>query len=88
MTAFSKIDVAAPKETRPTLHGYARLLGRVREQIAPSEKHFWNLSLKLTPRGYTTGPLRGGSAGKSIVFELKLDCFSHSKLGAHLLKST
>ncbi len=58
--------------TREALHSYAKVLGVIRAQLVPKQKHWWHISLLPEARGLTTGPLY--SHGQ--CFEITLDLFN------------
>jgi Family of unknown function (DUF5996) len=61
------------RATRDTVQAYAEVLSGVRKALAPREKHWWHISLRVAAAGLTTTPL---VAGGSVV-ELLLNLVSH-----------
>ncbi len=62
--------------TRDSLHAYSRIPGSLRAALTPPHPRWWHSSLRLVPRGLTTGELtRPGSAGPA--FEAVLDLERH-----------
>jgi hypothetical protein len=61
------------RPTRDTLHRYTKVMGYIRRQLSPPEKHWWHAALRLTTTGLTTTPIPAGSR----TFELLLDCTAH-----------
>jgi hypothetical protein len=59
--------------TRDTLHGYARVLGMIRGAQTPKQKHWWHISLRVTPGGITTTRIPNRETG----FELRLELSTH-----------
>lgn len=59
--------------TRDTIHLYAKVIGDVRRALAPRQKHWGHLSLRVTATGITTRPIAAGA----LIFELQLDFTSH-----------
>jgi hypothetical protein len=58
--------------TRDALHSYAKVLGVIRAQLVPKQKHWWHISLAPNARGLTTGPLYNDGH----CFEIILDLFA------------
>jgi hypothetical protein len=70
---FPLLALADWRATRDTLHGYARVLGTIRGALAPKQKHWWHISLRVTPNGITTTRIPNRETG----FELRLDLSTH-----------
>jgi hypothetical protein len=70
---FPPLPLAAWQPTRDTIQTYARLLGKIRQALAPAQKHWWHASLHVAARGLTTSPMP--AAG--LVVELLLDFTGH-----------
>ena len=49
-------------ETRDTVHMWTQIVGKIRLSHAPLLNHWWQVTLYVSPRGLTTGPVphRGG----------------------------
>jgi len=60
-------------DTRDTLHGYARLLGKIRAALTPRQKHWWHITLRTTALGLTTTPI----LISNFTFEMLLDLVKH-----------
>lgn len=59
--------------TRQTLHMWLQIVGKVRMLNATPINHWWHVSLAVTPRGLSTGPV----AGPSGVFDVEFDLVDH-----------
>jgi hypothetical protein len=70
---FPPLALADWRATRDTLHHYARVLGAIRAALTPKQKHWWHISLRVTPDGLTTTEI---PTGKNC-FELSLDLTAH-----------
>jgi hypothetical protein len=46
--------------SKQTLHRYAQMVGKVRMALTPSQNHWWHVTLYVTERGLTTGPMPYG----------------------------
>jgi hypothetical protein len=73
--AWPRLRVDDWTETRDTLHMWTQIVGKVRLSHAPLLNHWWQVTLYVSPRGLTTGPIphRGG------LFDLEFD-FVHHRL--------
>ena len=61
------------QETQATLHMWAQIVGKIANARTPLVNHFWNSTLRLTPRGLTTLPLGFGSD----IFTMEFDFIAH-----------
>ena len=59
--------------TKTTLHLYAQIVGKIALRASPLRNHWWNLTLRPTPRGLVTTRLRSGDTS----FEIALDFVDH-----------
>ena len=71
---FPPLNARSIAATRDALHAYARVLGGWSEHSRRRRKHWWNVSLRPSPCGLTTGVIYG-----AVDFELELD-FLHGQL--------
>ena len=60
--------------TKQTLHRYAQMLGKVRLELVPALNHWWHVTLYVTARGLSTGPMPTGD-GRDV--EIGLDLLDH-----------
>jgi hypothetical protein len=61
------------KDTYATLHRWTQIVGKVRLTAMPWINHSWHVTLYVTARGLTTGPLPAGSR----TFQLDFDFLDH-----------
>ena len=74
--AFPVLDANAIGPTLNAVHAYAQVLGDWLGSSLPRRKHWWQLTVKPSVRGVTTGLVQAG-----IDFELKLDLVQDRLLG-------
>lgn len=57
-------------DTRSTVHLWTQMLGKVTLALRPFRNHWWNVALRLTPSGLTTGtlPFRDGAFSIDLDF--------------------
>lgn len=55
--------------TAETLHMWTQIVGKVRLALTPWINHSWHVTLYLTPRGLTTGPIPHGVDVFSVAFD-------------------
>ena len=60
--------------TRETLHRYAQMVGKLRMQLVPFRNHWWHVTLYVSARGLTTGPMPVGD----VLAEVELDFMDHA----------
>ena len=70
---FPSLDAAALVETREACHAYASVLGDWMTSCRTRRKHWWQLSLRPSLRGLTTGVIHADGSH----FELELDLASN-----------
>jgi hypothetical protein len=59
--------------TKQTLHRYAQIVGKVRMALVPPRNHWWHVTLYVSARGLTTGPMPAGDR----TAEIELDFVDH-----------
>ena len=57
------------RDTCATLHLWSQIVGKVRLVQSPWTNHSWHVTLYVTPRGLTTGPIPHGRRAFSIAFD-------------------
>ena len=58
------------EDTKETLHRYCQIVGKVRMELSAFRNHWWHVTLYVTPRGLTTGPIPYSKATFEISFNL------------------
>jgi hypothetical protein len=61
------------QDTLDTLHLWAQVIGKIKLRRAPIANHWWNATLLLTSRGFTTGSI----PARSRAFDLEMDFIDH-----------
>src|SRR5437762_13416162 len=61
------------EDTFATLHMWSQIVGKTRLALAPMTNHWWNVTLYVSARGLTTGPMPCGER----TFEIELDFLDH-----------
>jgi hypothetical protein len=56
--------------TKQTLHRYTQIVGKVRMALVPFRNHWWHVTLYVTARGLSTGPMPYGDLDVEIAFDL------------------
>ena len=59
--------------TKQTLHRFAQIVGKVRMSLVPFRNHWWHVTLAVSARGLTTGPMPFGD----LDVEVELDFVDH-----------
>ena len=55
--------------TKQTVHRYAQIVGKVRMALVPFRNHWWHVTLYVSARGLTTGPMPCGDLTAEIEFD-------------------
>lgn len=71
--AWPSLRVADWTATRDTLHMWTQIVGKLRLAHAPLLNHWWQVTLYVTPRGLTTGPVPCDSG----MFDAEFDFVDH-----------
>ena len=76
---WPSLPLGAWSDTYATLHLWMQIVGKIRLAQSPWTNHFWHVTLYVTPRGLTTGPIPYGSNAFQIDFdfvehELRIQC--------------
>jgi hypothetical protein len=61
------------KDTLHAVHMWTQIVGKIRLAKTPLVNHWWNSSLRVTPRGLTTGVVPNGGG----AFQIDLDFVEH-----------
>jgi hypothetical protein len=69
-SSLPELRVRTWRSTREALHAYARVAGAIRAALAPPEKHWYHVSLRVAASGLTTTPLPAAAA----TFEITIEC--------------
>ncbi|MBW8784424.1 MAG: hypothetical protein JF593_07265 [Novosphingobium sp.] len=77
MQGWPALDYAASRDTLETLHLWLQIAGKVRLKLTPWINHGWSVTLAITARGLSTGPMPSGDA----LVELEFDFIEHRLIG-------
>jgi hypothetical protein len=73
-SSFEDLTLSTWKATRDTLQGYCRLLGAIRRDASPRQRHWAHVTLRVVPEGLITTPIPSGNGN----FGLRLDLVHHA----------
>jgi hypothetical protein len=73
MSAWPALPYEDWRPTKETLHRYAQIVGKVRMALVPPRNHWWHVTLYVSARGLTTGPMPAGDR----TAEIELDLIAH-----------
>ena len=73
MTSWPPLPYEEWKPTKETLHRYAQIVGKVRMSLVPFRNHWWHVTLYVSARGLTTGPMPSDAR----TAEIELDLIDH-----------
>jgi Family of unknown function (DUF5996) len=57
------------KPTKETLHRYTQMVGKLRMSLMPFRNHWWHVTLYVSARGLTTGPMPYGDVTVEVEFD-------------------
>jgi hypothetical protein len=60
------------EDTKETLHRYCQIAGKVRMELSPFRNHWWHVTLYVTTRGLSTGPIPHGP-GDGATLDISFD---------------
>src|SRR5918995_858305 len=72
MRALPPLPLDDWEDTKETLHRYCQIAGKVRMEYSPYGNHWWHVTLYVTTRGLSTGPIPYGPYG-SATFDISFD---------------
>lgn len=72
-TSFQKLPLSEWLETKTALHLFFQIVGKIRMQLHPKKNHWWHVTLYLTARGLTTGPI----PYQKGIFQIDFDFIKH-----------
>jgi hypothetical protein len=73
LEAWPPLPLEAWQDTCATLHMWTQIVGKVRLTQSPWINHSWHVTLYVTPRGLTTGPIPHGLR----TFDVSFDFIAH-----------
>jgi Family of unknown function (DUF5996) len=73
MDAWPGLPYEDWRPTKQTLHRYSQMVGKVRMALVPPRNHWWHVTLYVSARGLTTGPMPHGD----LTAEIELDLIGH-----------
>ena len=71
--AWPDLPYEAWRPTKETLHRYCQMMGKLRMSLVPFRNHWWHVTLYVSARGLTTGPMPYGT----MTLEVELDVVEH-----------
>jgi hypothetical protein len=63
------LPLQAWRDTYDTLHMWTQIVGKVRLALTPLVNHWWNVTLRVTSRGLTSGAMPCGGRDLEILFD-------------------
>jgi hypothetical protein len=69
-TAWPELPYEAWEPTKQTLHRYTQIVGKVRMALVPPRNHWWHVTLSVTERGLSTGPMPYEDRDVTVDFDL------------------
>jgi Family of unknown function (DUF5996) len=69
LPAWPELPYEAWKPTKETLHRYFQIVGKTRMALTPARNHWWHVTLYVTERGATTGPMPYGERDVAVDFD-------------------
>ncbi|NQZ76210.1 MAG: hypothetical protein HRT61_08880 [Ekhidna sp.] len=71
MTQFPALPLEAWENSKITLHLWLQIVGKIKLDLMPKRNHWWHITLHLSPKGLTTGPIPYQSGSFQIDFNLR-----------------
>jgi hypothetical protein len=70
MSTWPELPYEAWEPTKQTLHRYTQIAGKVRMALVPPRNHWWHVTLYITERGLSTGPMPYEDRDVTVDFDL------------------
>jgi hypothetical protein len=67
---MAELSYEAWEPTEQTLHRYTQIVGKVRMALVPPRNHWWHVTLYVTERGLSTGPMPYDDRDVAVDFDL------------------
>jgi hypothetical protein len=67
--SLPELPLAEWQDTLATIHMWSQIVGKIALAKTPLVNHFWNTTLRVTPRGLTTLPLGDGTNSFAMEFD-------------------
>ncbi|MGD9572308.1 MAG: DUF5996 family protein [Thermoleophilia bacterium] len=71
--SWPALPLAEWRPTKETIHRYCQIVGKVRMALMPHMNHWWNVTLRVSARGITTGPMPCAVG----LAEIEMDLVAH-----------
>jgi hypothetical protein len=71
--AWPPLPLEGWRPTKETIHRYAQIVGKVRMALAPPRNHWWHVTLRVSTRGVSTGPMPCDAG----LAEIEIDVVAH-----------
>jgi hypothetical protein len=69
LSVWPPLPYTAWRPTKETLHRYVQMVGKVRMSLVPFRNHWWHVTLYVSARGMTTGPMPYGDLTVDVEFD-------------------
>lgn len=76
-TDWPELPYAAWKDTAATLQLWTQIVGKIRLTLTPWLNHSWHVTLYVTARGLTTGPIPQKTSPDGRAFQIDFDFIDH-----------
>ena len=76
-TDWPELPYAAWKDTAATLQLWTQVVGKIRLTLTPWLNHSWHVTLYVTARGLTTGPIPQKTSHDGRTFQIDFDFIDH-----------
>lgn len=71
MIKFAALPLEKWEDSKITLHLWLQIVGKIKLDLMPRRNHWWNITLKVGPKGLTTGPIPYNNGSFQIDFNFK-----------------
>lgn len=71
MNYFPPLPLEAWGASKITLHLWLQIVGKIKLDLMPKRNHWWHITLSLSPKGLTTGPIPYHAHSFQIDFNLR-----------------
>jgi hypothetical protein len=70
---FPALPIEEWEDTMNTFHLFSQIIGKIRLGLYPKRNHWWHVTLYVSTRGMTTGPI----PYEDMLFEMEFDLIEH-----------
>ena len=69
---FPPLPLDVWEDSKITLHLWLQIIGKIKLDLMPKRNHWWNITLRVSSKGLTTGPIPYANGSFQIDFDFQI----------------